>query len=111
VNDNKYSFLPTEYLSVGKSLEDMGISEIAWKSQDALKVIDYLAKKGHAILGGDVYAYSDNEIESTYDSWYSNKSISESVVQESRKRAFEYIIEYNKNNGDNYLYSIIFEVE
>jgi hypothetical protein len=44
-------------------------------------------------------------------SWYSNKSISESVVQESRKKAFEYITEYNKNNGDHYLYSIIFEIE
>ncbi|NMB95390.1 MAG: hypothetical protein GYA02_02080 [Clostridiaceae bacterium] len=31
--------------------------------------------KGHTILGGDVYTYSENEIESTYDSWYSNKSI------------------------------------
>ncbi len=111
MNDNKYSYLPTELLSVGKSLEDMGISETAWKSQDALKVIDYLAKKGHTILGGDVYTYSENEIESTYDNWYSDKSNRESVVQESRKKAFEYITEYNKNNGDNYLYSIIFEVE
>ena len=98
-------------MSVGKSLDDMGMSEIAWKSQDALKVIDFLAKKGNTILGGDVYTYSENEIESTYDSWYSNKSISENVVQESRDKAFEYITEYNKNNGDNYLYSIIFEAK
>ncbi|MFZ5354905.1 MAG: Imm40 family immunity protein [Bacillota bacterium] len=111
MNNNKYTCLPKELLSVGQSLESMGISEIAWKSQDALRVIDYLTKIGYVILGGDVYTYNDNEIESTYDSWYSNKSISESIVQESKKKAFEYITEYNKNNGDNYLYSIIFEVE
>lgn len=109
--NNRYTYLPTEILRVGKSLDDMGISEITWKSQDALKVIDYLAKKGNTILSGDFYTYSENEIEPTYDSWYSNKSIRENVVKESRGKAFEYITEYNKNNGDDYLYSIIFEAE
>jgi len=40
-----------------------------------------------------------------------SQSIRESVVQGSRDKAFEYITEYNKNNGGNYLYSIIFEAE
>lgn len=68
-------------------------------------------KKEYTILGGDVYAYSGKKIDTTYDSWYLNKSVSENVVQESRKKAFEYIAEYNKNNGENYLYSVVFGVE
>lgn len=94
---------------MGQSLESMGISEIAWKSQDALRVIDFLANHGYTILGGDVYTCIENGIQSTYDSWYINKSHSENFVRDSREKAFEYITHYKKYNGDNYLYSIIFE--
>ena len=108
---NKYNCLPKELLIVGQSLEPIGVFEMAWKSQDALKVIDFLTNKGHAILGGDVYKYNENGIESTYDSWLINRTISESFIAESRYKAHEYIKEYSKNNGDCYLYSIIFESE
>jgi len=110
VIDNKYTYLPKELIKVGHSLESLGISEIAWESQDALKAIDFLASKGFAILGGDVYTYDKKGIQSTYDSWYINKKVSESFIQESRKKAFDYIIEYVKDNGCNYLYSIVFEL-
>jgi hypothetical protein len=108
---NKYAYLPKELLNVGQSLEPIGIFEMAWKSQDALKVIDILTSKGYAILGGDVYKYDENRIESTYDSWYINKAVGESFIEESRIKSREYIKEYSKNNGDRYLYSIIFESE
>jgi hypothetical protein len=108
---NKYTCLPKELLNVGLSLEPIGIFEMAWKSQDALKVIDFLTSKGYAILGGDVYKQDENGIESTYDSWYINKTVSKSFIEESRVKSHEYIKEYSKNNGDCYLYSIIFESE
>ena len=108
---NKYTCLPKELLNVGQCLEPIGIFDMAWKSQDALKVIDFLTNKGYAILGGDVYKYDENGIESTYDSWFINKTISESFIEESRSKSHEYIKEYRKNNGDHYLYSIIFETE
>ena len=108
--NNRYTCLPKELLIAGQSLESMDISEMAWKSQDALRVIDFLANKGYAILGGDVYTFDKNSIESTYDSWFTNRTIGESFIEESKNKAFEYISEYSKNNGDNYLYSIIFEL-
>ena len=107
---NKYTCLSKELLSSGQSLESMGISEMAWKSQDTLRVIDFLANKGYAILGGDVYTCDKNGIESTYDSWFTNRTIGDSFIEDSKNKAFEYISEYSKNNGDSYLYSIIFEL-
>ncbi|HOA81849.1 Imm40 family immunity protein [Acetivibrio saccincola] len=108
--NDMYTCLPKELLSAGHNLEFMGISEMAWRSQDALKVIDFLANKGYVILGGDVYTCDKNGIDSTYDSWFTNRTIGGSIIEESRNKAFEYINEYCKNNGDSYLYSIIFEL-
>lgn len=107
--DNKYKCLPQELSNFGYSLEHMGIYEMVWKSQEALKVIDFLSAKGYPILGGDVYSYNEKGIELTYDSWYINKTENESFVQESREKAFKYITEYAKNNGDNFLYCIVFD--
>lgn len=44
---NKYTCLSKELLSVGQSLGSIGILEMVWKSQDALKVIDFLTDKGY----------------------------------------------------------------
>ena len=101
---------PQELLSLGHSLESIGISEFAWKSEDALNVINFLVSKGYAILGGDVYVCTDKGFESIYDSWYVNKSVSERFIEESRDKAFEYIMKYTEINGSNYLYSIVFEL-
>ena len=109
--NNKYSYIPKELLDVGYSLDSMGISEIAWKSQDALKIIEFLGNKGYPILGGDVYTLDKEKIESTYDSWYMNKSTTEDFVETSIKKAFEYIENYSISNGDKFIYSIIFELE
>ena len=109
-NTNLPNDFPQELLSVGHSLEPIGVSEIAWKSQDALSAIDFLVSKGYAILGGDVYTFNVKGLESTYDSWFVNKSSSERFVEESRKKAYEYIIQYVENNGDKFLYSIVFEL-
>jgi hypothetical protein len=100
---------PKQLIENGYSLEPIGITEMAWKCGDAIEVINYLASKGFAILGGDVYLKNDNGFESTYDSWYINKSTSQSFVEESRKKALEYISKYLINNGDKYIYSLIFE--
>lgn len=88
----------------------IGINEIVWKEKDAIKVVDFLITKGYAILGGDVYSIKGDDIELTYDSWYINKSTNQSFLEDSRKKAFEYISEYVGKNGGNYFYSIVFEI-
>ena len=108
--DGKYKYIPEELLDAGHNLECIGVLEIAWKSQKALQVIDFLCSKGIPILGGDVYTFNGKDIESTYDSWYSNRGLNDTFVQESREKAIEYIMQYAKNNGDNFIYSIVFEI-
>lgn len=106
--NSKYAFLPQEILSVGISLEPLGISEIAWKCEDALVVINYITSKGYPILGGDVYSFNSDSIELTYDSWFLNKADSNDFIIESKNKAIEYINDYSKNNGISYIYSIIY---
>lgn len=108
IMNTKYSFLPQEILSTGINLEPIGIKEIAWKYEDALVVIDYIFRKGYPILGGDVYAYCEDSVETTYDSWYMNKTDSKDFVLESKNKAIEYIRNYSNFNGANYIFSITY---
>lgn len=103
------SDFPKELLSVGHSLEIVGVSEMAWKHKDALSVIYFLVNGGYAILGGDVYLISNGGFDSTYDSWYINKSTSKSFVKQSGEKAIEYITQYANKNGSGFVYSIVFE--
>jgi len=108
MTNTKYAFLPQEILSTGFNLESLEISEMAWKSQTAIAVIDFLFSKGYTILGGDVYVYKNDSVEITYDSWYLNETVSKNFLQESKNKAIEYINKYSTLNGENYIYSIIF---
>ena len=55
------------------------------------------------VLGGDVYELNGDEIIITYDSW----SFSGSNFIKSFEKASEYINNYYKNNGDNFIYTLI----
>jgi hypothetical protein len=113
-NDNYKALLPKDFpkelIKLAYNLEPIGIAEIAWKSKDIIKVVDFFVDKGYAILGGDVYSLNGKELESTYDNWYINNPLSQSLLEESRKKACKYIDEHVKNNGDYYVYSIVFEL-
>lgn len=98
-----------ELLKTGYNLTAIGISEIAWKCEDALNAINFLADRGYAILGGDVYMLNNGDIEPTCDSWYINKSANKCFIDQSRKAAIEYITQYTSKNGDGFVYSIVFE--
>jgi len=100
---------PMHLINKGYSLVPIGVSEMVWKFTDAIEIINFLANQGYPILGGDVYLEKDNVFESTYDSWYLEKSESKNFAEESRKKALDYIYEYAKNNGDQYFFSIVFE--
>ena len=104
----KHAILPQEILSAGFDLEPLGISEIAWKSQTAIAVIDFLFGKGYPILGGDVYTYINDSANVTSNSWYLNEKDSTNYLLESRNRAIAYISSFRDLNGEDYIYSITF---
>lgn len=108
--NRKYNFLPQEILSVGINLEPLGIREMAWKCEDVLVVIDLLFRKGYSILGGDVYAYSNDLAEITYDNWYLDKTDSKDFILKCKNKAIEFINNYSTINGANFIYSITYEL-
>ena len=100
------NILPQELLDRGIFLRDkIGVYEIGWKFDDVIKVLDIIKEKEMVVLGGDVYELNGDEIIITYDSW----SFSGSNFIKSFEKASKYINNYYKNNGGNFIYSLVVE--
>lgn len=102
---------PEELLNLAKSLEHLGISEVAWDWQNAIRTVDFLCGCNYMILGGDVYKSSNGKLKSTYDSWYLNKDVTrsrEQLLQESKDKAISYINKYHDMYGEDFYYSLVF---
>ncbi|WP_258030270.1 Imm40 family immunity protein [Campylobacter concisus] len=96
--------MPQELLNREIFLRDkIGVYEIGWKFDDVIKVLDIIKEKEMMVLGGDVYELNGGEIIITYDSW----SFSGSNFIKSFEKASEYINNYYKNNGDNFIYTLV----
>lgn len=99
-------------INSAKSLEHLGISEMAWDYQNAIKAVEFFCKYGYAVLGGDVYRIINGELHSTYDSWYVNKDetkLKGEFIEETRNRAIYYINQYYNANGENFYYSVVYD--
>lgn len=105
------SCLPKKFISCSKSLQQLGINNVAWNYHDVLNVIEYLVEHGYVILGGDVYNINGDILESTYDSWHTDDASldNQNLIAVAQARTIEYINNYHLRNGDQYLYSLVFE--
>ena len=77
-------------------------SEIAWRMEDAILVLEYLNSRNNIVLGGDVLT---EKKQYNYDSWYYNVKTDQSLrsnVECSIKKASEYISNYIEINGNNF---------
>ena len=100
------NILPQALLNRGIFLrERIGVCEVGWKFDDIVKVLDIIKEKEMTVLGGDVYELNGGEIIITYDSW----SFSGSNFIKSFEKASKYINNYYKNNGGNFIYSLVVE--
>ena len=99
------SFLPPEIVQVGTSLEEIGIKEIAWDYATVIKIFHIIQRDKCFVIGGDVYKTVSGNVESTYDSWYANKS--EMTAEESLWMARKFIEDYHQRQGDGYLYTVV----
>ncbi|MDO4774450.1 MAG: Imm40 family immunity protein [Aerococcaceae bacterium] len=83
--------------------EQFGVSEYAWTYEDILSICLIIQQENLIILGGDVYAYANGTIQSTYDSWcYEGESSQDSVV-----KTIEYMNRYVERNGENFLFVLV----
>ena len=94
------------------SLKHLGIDGYAFPEQEALKIVQLCKLLLIPILGGDVYSLTDSTIEDLDDSWYYDKTQSESYynyVQNSCNRSESYIRTYKNHSCDRPLFSLVIE--
>ncbi len=104
----KYSIIPKELLENGYDLDMLGISEIAWKKKEILLIIQLLQENKIPILGGDVYSIKGGKVILTYDNWFTINDNSVNFISNSFDNAILYITNYEKRNGNNFIYSLVF---
>lgn len=94
------------------SLKNLGIEGYAFPYQEALKIVQICKLILIPILGGDVYSLTDSTIEDLDDSWYYDRTQSESYynyVQNSCNRSESYIRAYKSHSCDRPLFSLVIE--
>ena len=94
------------------SLKNLGIEGYAFPYQEALKIVQICKLLVIPILGGDVYSLTDSTIEDLDDSWYYDRTQSESYynyVQNSCNRSESYIRAYKSHSCDKPLFSLVIE--
>ena len=102
--------VPSQLFRQGVELDSQGLDERAWKPADALKLIDILSSADVAVLGGDVYAIDNGEIERTYENWYCDAKAGESsddFVQRSCAEATQYISQLQYSKMANSLVTLV----
>ncbi|MDO4477367.1 MAG: Imm40 family immunity protein [Clostridia bacterium] len=98
--------IPKEMFKEGVDLSKIGINEYAWGRQKIESIVKILSTQKIVILGGDVYKVRNNNIETTYDSWYIDNDGSKDIYLKSYVVTLNYIDKYEKNNFGNFLYTI-----
>lgn len=94
------------------SLKHLGIDGYAFPDQEARKIVQICKLLLIPILGGDVYSLTDSTIEDLDDSWYYDRTQSESYynyVQNSCNRSESYIRTYKNHSCDKPLFSLVIE--
>ena len=77
--------------SQAKSLESLGLQEVAWTKQDALRLIQCLDEQKIAILGGDVYNRTlSGRLTPAYENWFCERCEGEALrdyAERSQRKA------------------------
>lgn len=110
--DHVWSDEVDEILSIGFSLETLGISNWGLGRQLALDALEKLFVSGVSVLGGDVYIFDGKTVNPTYDNWYCERQPGEDrreFANRSIEVAKKYISSY-ENRNDNVIFVMVPEV-
>lgn len=112
-----------------------GYYKLAWKNDDAIEVINFFVEHGFVIIGGYAYILKNDEFEFLGDNWtfkpanedekiisrngvryvtydfnYNNCFEKEQILEDSVKKAKDYIKFYVSRNGEyNSYFSVVFK--
>ena len=102
--------LPDSVHRRARSLSSLGLEEVAWSKRDALVVLEEIDGLAVAVLGGDVYRISGEELVPTYDNWSCGRELDESAVEfadRSRRVAVGYIDSHSV--GEEAFFALVLE--
>jgi hypothetical protein len=97
-------------LSMGISMDSLGVKNWALTRGQALEAIHHLSSIHIAILGGDVVTEERNCLAPTYDNWYCNRVSEESdddYVRRSAEVARRYVQDYRETLARRALFAIV----
>jgi hypothetical protein len=85
--------IPEEYLKIknarGRSLREIGVSEVAFTRPDALDALQALKGSQAAVLGGDVLKLVDGKPRYTYDNWHVDRAPQETIADFLQRSVIE----------------------
>jgi hypothetical protein len=93
------------------SLEKYGMRDLAWKREEAEKLISLLIFEDIGILGGDVYRLDSFRLIPTYDNWSCEPKEGElknNFFSRSKKVALDYIKHYPIELCEKIIFSLVF---
>jgi hypothetical protein len=108
--ENIWSVDVDSILSIGRSLENLGIRNWALERNDALAALQRLAEIEVPVLGGDVVVAKNGSLEISYDNWYCNRMREETdlaFLSRSIEVAREFILQYQAKSDVKYLFAIV----
>jgi len=92
------------------SLDDIGVSGLAWFRDDALGLLDSLAGSPVAVLGVDVFRRTNDSYEHTLDVWVTRIRAGEQWLDyaaRSRRETINYLGKYPDPGKCGYVYALV----
>lgn len=102
--------IPEGIKQLAKSLQDVGLNEVAWPLGQVTKVIAALNSGEFAILGGDLYTERAGRLTSMGDSWHCDRRKDEpreAYRQRSLQQALAYVMAYPYDPNKNQLVVLV----
>src|SRR5262245_34508080 len=69
--------IPKTLWNKAESLAAIGVTELAWRPEDAAQVLELLRPTTIAVLGGDGYVKRSGRFEPSYENWYAERDLQE----------------------------------
>jgi len=100
-------------MSAQTLLEQCGVNNVAWSRADTLAVLESIGAMKVAVLGGDVYQFSNGRLSLTFDNWYCERQQGESPEEfASRSLSFgrDYVARYAVPENPSPWFALVFTV-
>jgi len=105
------NYIPLEMRN--KAIELKTINEIGWRRNELIELLNFLKSNKKAILGGDVYTYKSNKLDTLGAggaNWSVNRQCENESFEDFAMRSIEETFNYLKKlpETQDFIFSVIF---